>query len=247
MGCGESKLALATSNTILRRKKSNVDGSSKKSKDIETVLEDVDNGSSMVQQPADCKSSEQVLDKDHKDINVNNNVGGGEPVVAEENAKDIIVNNEDGDYEDDGDKESLDKSNKEEHGEAAERLITHGSPNRFFSSRKLDEEGIDGIISEGRSGTSDYYTPRHGAGSKGSLYFKVDDDILEDNKELGLDEEETKAPETQQNEEPVKPEENLVKEAEVAVTTAIAEAKVVQPEVSILDEEEKNDLNLKTE
>lgn len=48
-------------------------------------------------------------------------------------------------------------------------------------------------------------------------------------------------------EEPVKPEENLVKEAEVAVTTAIAEAKVVQPEVSILDEEEKNDLNLKTE
>lgn len=48
-------------------------------------------------------------------------------------------------------------------------------------------------------------------------------------------------------EEPVKPEENLVKEAEVAVTTAIAEAKVVEPEVSILDEEEKNNLNLKTE
>ncbi|PQQ19437.1 uncharacterized protein Pyn_07822 [Prunus yedoensis var. nudiflora] len=213
MGCGESKLALATSNTILRRKKSNVGGSSKKSKDIETVL------------------------VDNRQLNV----------VAEENAKDIIVNNEDGDYEDDGDKESLDKTNKEEHGEAAERLITHGSPNRFFSSRKLDEEGIDGIISEGRSGTSDYYTPRHGAGSKGSLYFKVDDDILEDNKELGLDEEETKAPETQQNEEPIKPEENLVKEAEVAVTTAIAEAKVVEPKVSILDEEEKNDLNLKTE
>ncbi|TQD80032.1 hypothetical protein C1H46_034405 [Malus baccata] len=235
MGCGESKLAVATSNTILRRKKSSVADPSKKSKDIETVLENNDNAAnSTVQQ----QQEEQVTE----DNVVANNVGGGEAsaVGDDMNVKDIKVTNKDGE---DGGKEVLEKGNKEEHDEAAERLISHGSPNRFFSSRKLDEEGIDGIISEGRSGTSDYYTPRHG--SKGS-FFKVDDDIAEDDNELDLPAE-TEAlvaePQKTGTEEPVKkPEENLVKETEAVVTTTV-EAKVAEaaePKASIPAEEAKN-------
>ena len=43
-----------------------------------------------------------------------------------------------------------------------EAQIGPDSPNHFFSSRKDEELGIDGIISEGRSGKSEYNTPRHG-------------------------------------------------------------------------------------
>ncbi|XP_068327121.1 uncharacterized protein [Pyrus communis] len=240
MGCGESKLAVATSNTVLRRKKSSVADPSKKSKDIETVLENNDNAAnSTVQQQQQHEQQEQEVKEDNA---VANNVGGGEAsaVGDDVNVKDIKVTNKDG--EDDG-KEVLEKGNKEEHDEAAERLISHGSPNRFFSSRKLDEEGIDGIISEGRSGTSDYYTPRHG--SKGS-FFKVDDDIAEDDNELDLPAE-TEAlvaePQKRGTEEPVKkPEESLVKETEAVVTTTV-EAKVAEaaePKASIPAEEAKN-------
>ncbi|KAM1742410.1 hypothetical protein ACFX12_012415 [Malus domestica] len=246
MGCGESKLAVATTNTILRRKKSSVADPSKKSKDIEIVLENNDSAanSSVQHQQQHDQQEEQVKE----DNAIANNVGGGETsAVADDvnvnvNVKDIKVNNKDGE---DGGKEVLEKGDKEEHDRAAGRLISHGSPNRFFSSRKLDEEGIDAIISEGRSGTSDYYTPRHG--SKGNLHFKVDDDIAEDDNELDLPAAETKAPvvETQNKgtEEPVKkPEENSVKETEVAVTTTVeAEvAEAAEPEVSIPAEEVKN-------
>ncbi|XP_009352326.2 uncharacterized protein LOC103943710 [Pyrus x bretschneideri] len=245
MGCGESKLAVATTNTILRRKKSSVADPSKKSKDIETVLENNDSAanSSVQHQQQHDQQEEQVKE----DNAIANNVGGGgeASAVADDvnvNVKDIKVNNKGGE---DGGKEVLEKGDKEEHDEAAGRLISHGSPNRFFSSRKLDEEGIDAIISEGRSGTSDYYTPRHG--SKGNLHFKVDDDIAEDDNELHLPAAETKTPavETQNKgtEEPVKkPEENSVKETEVAVTTTVeAEvAEAAEPEVSIPAEEVKN-------
>ena len=84
------------------------------------------------------------------------------------------------------DKEIIDKGDNKvlivpEH-EAGRLITSEDSPRHFFSSRKLDEEGIDGIISEGRSGTSDYYTPRH----KANLFFKVEEEsnAVEEDKEL---------------------------------------------------------------
>uniref|UniRef100_A0A803Q575 Uncharacterized protein n=1 Tax=Cannabis sativa TaxID=3483 RepID=A0A803Q575_CANSA len=73
---------------------------------------------------------------------------------------------------------------------AAVDQVGRDSPNRFFSSRKDEELGIDMIISDGQSGKSEYNTPRHGA---------VTQAVADDEKE---------------NEKPVNVEENSVKEVE---------------------------------
>lgn len=178
MGCGESKAAVDTSNTILRRKKSNAGDSSKKSKDIGTIPEtttdcesSVANSTRQQQEAAAASSSgEQVVNKNSADV-----------VVADD-VKDINENKK----ENGEDKEIIDKGDNKvlvvpEH-EAGRLITSEDSPRHFFSSRKLDEEGIDGIISEGRSGTSDYYTPRH----KANLFFKVEEEsnAVEEDKEL---------------------------------------------------------------
>lgn len=187
MGCGDSKLAVATSNAILRRKKSNAGEAAKKSKDIGTIpgtTTDCDNsvaiskGQQQQQQQQKAQEAAEFVNKD--------NVGVG---VADD-VKDINENKKD----DGGDKEIIAKGDNKEH-EAGRLITSEESPRDFFSSRKLDDEGIDGIISEGRSGTSDYYTPRHGPGSKGNLFFKVDDQgskVVEEDKELLPAAEETK-------------------------------------------------------
>lgn len=181
MGCGESKAAVDTSNTILRRKKSNAGDSSKKSKDIGTIPEtatdcdsSVANSTRQQQQQEEAaaasSSGEQVANKDNADV-----------VVADD-VKDINENKK----ENGEDKEIIDKGDNKvlvvpEH-EAGRLITSEDSPRHFFSSRKLDEEGIDGIISEGRSGTSDYYTPRH----KANVFFKVEEEsnAVEEDKEL---------------------------------------------------------------
>lgn len=178
MGCGESKAAVDTSNTILRRKKSNAGDSSKKSKDIGTIPENA----------TDCDSS--VANSTRQQQEAAAAISSGEQVVNKNNA-DVVVaddvkNINESKTENGEDKEIIDKGDNKvlvvpEH-EAGRLITSEDSPRHFFSSRKLDEEGIDGIISEGRSGTSDYYTPRHKANS----FFKMEEESndVEEDKEL---------------------------------------------------------------
>ncbi|XP_061994544.1 uncharacterized protein LOC133712453 [Rosa rugosa] len=245
MGCGDSKLAVATSNALVRRKKSNAEETTKNSKDIEInpkTITDCNNSianstqQQQHEQEAAAGRGEQVVNK--------NNVDG---MVADE-VKDINENKkENGD-----DKEIIDKGDNQvlvvsEH-EAGRFITSEDSPRDFFSSRKLDEEAIDGIISEGRSGASDYYTPRHGPGSKGNSFFKVDEEskVVEEDKELLPAAEETKlavetTSSTENKGEPaVLVEEKLVKEtAEVEIKTATVEAKVSSPAAEEEKKEEK--------
>lgn len=143
MGCNESKQdAVATGNTILRRKQpDNV----KSTKDIETVKEN--------------PTADNI---DHE--------GHAREVVGHENdVASTVIGERD---LDDAKKESKGDNHHQEEvvnggdDHDQERLISRDSPNHFFSSRKDVEEtilgnNIDGIISEGRSGKSEYNTPRH--------------------------------------------------------------------------------------
>lgn len=137
MGCNESKHdTVATGNTILRRKQS---------KDIET---DKENPTGEIQSAVD--------DRDHhheKDV-----VGCHENDVASTVREERNLDQ----------KKESEKEDQElvegDHDDHDQRLICRDSPNHFFSSRKDEEiilgNGIDGIISEGRSGKSEYNTPR---------------------------------------------------------------------------------------
>ncbi|PRQ39096.1 hypothetical protein RchiOBHm_Chr4g0421301 [Rosa chinensis] len=247
MGCGDSKLAVATSNALLRGKKSNAGETTKNSKDIETnhkTATDCNNSiANSTQQQQQQHEQEAAASRGEKVVNKNN----VDVMVADE-VKDINENKkENGD-----DKEIIDKGDNKvlvvsEH-EAGRFITSEDSPRDFFSSRKLDEEGIDGIISEGRSGASDYYTPRHGPGSKGNSFFKVDEEskVVEEDKELLPAAEETKlavetTSSTENKGEPaVLVEEKLIKEtAEVEIKTATVEAKVSSPAAEEEKKEEK--------
>ncbi|KAK9933700.1 hypothetical protein M0R45_020880 [Rubus argutus] len=79
MGCGESKAAVDTSNTILRRKKSNAVDSSKKSKDIGTIPETT----------TDCDSS--VANSTRQQQEAAAASSSGEQVVVNKNSADVVV------------------------------------------------------------------------------------------------------------------------------------------------------------
>ncbi|GMN46461.1 hypothetical protein TIFTF001_015641 [Ficus carica] len=143
MGCNESKQdTVATGNTILRRKQP---GNVKSTKDIETVKEN--------------RTADNIDHERHARDVVGHENGVASTVIGE---RDL----------DDAKKESKGDNHHQEEvvnggdDHDQERLICRDSPNHFFSSRKDVEEtilgnNIDGIISEGRSGKSEYNTPRH--------------------------------------------------------------------------------------
>lgn len=181
MGCSESKQgAIASGNTIFRRKQSN-GGSSKNSRDIETVQEiSIDDDGNTQQQ---AQEQQPESDSAHE-------------------APDII--NENGHESSKGDKENVEGGNN---GDVEERSVSRDSPRQFFSSRKDEELGIDGIVSEGRSGKSEYNTPRHGTGKLMNLMrdedLKDDDDdrdeVVEENELADDHEEKPEAAEKENN------------------------------------------------
>ncbi|KAH7513286.1 hypothetical protein FEM48_Zijuj12G0184100 [Ziziphus jujuba var. spinosa] len=222
MGCSESKQgAVATGNTIFRPKQSN-NGSSKNSKDIETVQETaINDGNSTTNSAA---PQQQRPESDNVEAE-----SGGE---ASDAVKDTINENSHESLK--GGKENVEGGNN---GDVEERLISKESPNHFFSSRKDEELGIDGIVSEGRSGKSEYNTPRHGTGKLMNLMSNEDlkDDEADDDhnaveeKELADHEEKPEAEEKENGkEETVNVEENLVKEEEEPAKATVEE-KVSSP------------------
>lgn len=170
MGCNESKQnAVATGNTTLRRKQSD-NGSSKNSKDIKTVQEtainsnDTNNNNNVarlkLQQQPPAESHDDDVPVPVKDmVNENSEALKDDPKEIDEgNNQGVNNNNNGGDH----------------NGE--DRLVSRDSPHHFYSSRKDQEElGIDGIISEGRSGKSEYCTPRHGAGHHKPINLLAED------------------------------------------------------------------------
>ncbi|KAF5465533.1 hypothetical protein F2P56_015529 [Juglans regia] len=246
MGCAESKLDVVSGKTIFRRKKSNPNP--KKSKDIETIHETTsttckdnteDSLAKEQQQPApqineENKDFDGAVLTDAKDSNIHENTAAKE-----------------GDHHD-GEKRIIDQGKLEgvdvEEKEAAGRLISHDSPNHYFSPRKNDIDhlgiSIDGInnVSEGRrSIESDYYSPSHAAGKEDHLLsenVKADHDAVLEGKELGEDNELTK--EVKENGEPaVKVEEaKVIKDAQPK--TLLDETKVLSnPNSDHQDQENK--------
>jgi hypothetical protein len=182
MGCGESKHEVVTGNTIPSQNKS--DTNTKNSKDIETVREtntkDNTENSSVPQQPA-----AENHEDNKKDL-------GGAVAAAARDGQDRDENaaakEGDGDKQIDKGKEGGDVKKQEE--AATDGLISHESPSDYLTTRK-NEEGIDGIASEGKSGESVYYSsPNHAAGKEHVLNENVNADNAVEEKELV---EETKA------------------------------------------------------
>ncbi|KAJ7955050.1 hypothetical protein O6P43_021702 [Quillaja saponaria] len=170
MGCGESKSKhdVATGNTVLKHKKSNV----KYEKiDDETIQENSTND-----------NNNNIININN---DINNNVTPDDVVVIDStngaDLKDIEENTKlEQEKIDDGGDDDVEKHE-------VQNLITKDSPNNFISSRKNDEDGP--------SENSEYNTPRHGAGAKEDLLSENekeddDDDVVEE-KELVA--EETKA------------------------------------------------------
>ncbi|XP_031274287.1 uncharacterized protein LOC116132762 [Pistacia vera] len=196
MGCGKSKHDVATGNTIAR-KKSNVGDQSKKTKDIETVLENGTKNNEIT------KSSLVQQQEGDNNQNVNShNVGGDNPVAE---VRDIAENKalNEGDH-----KEKQGGVVDQEKHEPDERLISEESPNHYFSSRK-EEEAVDGIVSEQKS---DYDSPRLEA---------VKERLFNDNERVDNAVEATSLDEQKQGETKtaVVKEENSAKEAEVSTPT----------------------------
>merc|ERR1711879_28008 len=128
--------------------------------------------------------------------------------------------------EGDGDKEI--DNGKKEGGDVDQK---QESPNDYITPRK-NEEGIDGIVSEGRSGESVYDSPGHAAaGKEDVLNENVKADNAVEEKELVG---ETKAAAKENGEAVNVEEENVVKDEDQLKTTIDAEA-VLSP-----TSEEKN-------
>lgn len=165
MGCNESKQnAVATGNTTLRRKQSD-NGNSKNGKDIKTVQETaINNNDTNNNNVASLKLQQQPLAESHDD---------DIPVLV----KDMVNDNSESLKDDEGNNQGVNNNNNnggDHNGE--DRLVSRDSPRHFYSSRKDQEElGIDGIISEGRSGKSEYCTPRHGAGHHKPISLLAED------------------------------------------------------------------------
>lgn len=156
MGCGESKHDVVTGNTVLHRKQSDDNMAKNSAKDIETVEE----------KPTVAAVADQPNESSIKDDSAEGN---------DENEMTSL--------RDDDEKEILDDHKGEEGVVEAE--IGRESPNHFFSSRKDEELGIDGIISEGPSAKSEYNTPRHGAGiNKDDSALGTPDDHNDHNQDL---------------------------------------------------------------
>ncbi|KAJ9154459.1 hypothetical protein P3X46_027789 [Hevea brasiliensis] len=151
MGCGESKHAVATGNTITRKKS---DAASRKSEVIKTVDETREKGN---------KTDSLVRQEGSQNLGDENVV----PVANEykESKGEKEMNKEDGVAVEDQ--------------EPAGRLISKGSPNRSFSSRKFKD--VEGFTSEGRSDESEYSSPRLGS-EKDSFFSDCSksDDIVEE-------------------------------------------------------------------
>lgn len=163
MGCRESKHAVATGNTISRKKS---DAGSRKSKYIKTVGETSDKGKktdSLVQQEESQNVSKCLVDEDAL-------------AVGDEVKKDITDEHREL-------KEGAEQMNKgdgvaveEQEAPAAGRLISKESPNRFFSSRK--DEDVEGFAAEGRS---EFFSPRLGSEKENSFSDCVkSDDVVEE-------------------------------------------------------------------
>ncbi|PON80292.1 hypothetical protein PanWU01x14_007420 [Parasponia andersonii] len=211
MGCGESKHDVVTGNTVLHRKQSDNNSSKNSAKDIETAHE---------KPTAADQHSESAAkdDGDHSAANVKEEDGVGNKTTL---------------LRDDDEKEMLDDHEKED--DVVEAGIGRDSPNHFFSSRKDEEMGIDGIISEGRSGKSEYNTPRHGAGiNKDDSVLGPDDQdpkpaVEENNTKEDHDDQEITQEEI--NAKAANVEENLVKE-EVETTKVEKDSKLAEEEKS---------------
>ncbi|KAL5541802.1 hypothetical protein UlMin_009512 [Ulmus minor] len=167
MGCGESKHDVATGNTTLLRRKS----------------ENTNNNNVNTPTNKTSKDIETVLET------APNNGG---PTPTPTNSTPPPPPPPQVEKPEDHDKNSNAKEEKEEE-EEEERLISRDSPNHYFSSRKDEELGIDGVSSV----KSEYNTPRHL-------------DSKPENKQILLVDQETKPDEQQQNQTPVNVEENVV-------------------------------------
>ncbi|XP_062108572.1 uncharacterized protein LOC133819364 [Humulus lupulus] len=222
MGCGESKHDVATGNTILHRKKSDNSITAKCSssaKDIETVHENPPNAA------ADQVSQSAVKG------------GDSEEAMKEEEENDVLLR-------DDDEKNKKEKINDDDDVVVVGREVGRDSPNRFFSSRKDEELGIDMIISEGQSGKSEYNTPRHGAGAElnkdasvlGPDHHDDQDRDHANNQDLKAAVVVTQAADEKENAKAVNVEENLVKE-EVEAT------KVEEKDLKIAEEVKSTNQN----
>ncbi|KAL6517184.1 hypothetical protein OROHE_017890 [Orobanche hederae] len=160
MGCGESKQAVATENTLAKSKSKNLENNPPIEKPTNDVAGDVEtnvkeNGKKNCD--ADKKEFEGGSEKspskkkDDKETN-----GGGDVkesgvdenvVVVEENIKK--------DNDDDDDNEELLKGGAKE----KQLLVSNESP-KEKDDHDHEVETIESIISEGISGKSDYYSPR---------------------------------------------------------------------------------------
>ncbi|KAG8633663.1 hypothetical protein MANES_18G140000v8 [Manihot esculenta] len=168
MGCRESKHAVATGNTI-SRKKSDA-GISRKNKDIKTA-----------DKTSEKESNTDSLVQQEESQNVTKCLGDENAMaVADEVNKDITD-----EYKEL--KEVAEQMNEEDGGVAVEdqeepaagRLISKESPNRLFSSRKVED--VEAFTAAGRSDMPEFFSPRLGS-DKESLFsdcVKSDDVVVE--------------------------------------------------------------------
>ncbi|KAL6581879.1 hypothetical protein OROMI_005893 [Orobanche minor] len=154
MGCGESKQAVATENTLAKSKSKNLENNPPIEKPANDVAGHVEtnvkeNGKKIID--ADKKESEGGSEnspsnkKDDKETNVKESGVDENVVVVEEN---INKNNDD-----DNDNEELLKGGAKE----KQLLVSDESPKEKDDH---EVETIESIISEGIPGKSDYYSPR---------------------------------------------------------------------------------------
>lgn len=180
MGCKESKHKAAAGDSFITpspsKRRSNIDGNNNNSNNVqENPAEKTTNDKCSVQKQQSLKAN--------ADSNAKRSSEGAPNVVVK-----IVKERKNGSKVDEKVKENIvvevnddDKLKKENEKEGAleEDRNGEGSPNNVFSSRK-DDESVEGIISEGMSGTSAYYTPQKEDASEESLKAE---DIVEEKKE----------------------------------------------------------------
>ncbi|KAI3469429.1 hypothetical protein Pfo_026092 [Paulownia fortunei] len=198
MGCGESKHAVATENTLTKSKSKsknvennpplekatgdgNVNADEVQDSGIGNVKENEipdaikeepqpDNGKE-TENAEEGKENPKKTDEKEKGIDDHGNGESGVEGKVEERegkleAAPVVVvegNKEESKNEElKGEKEDYvcKKEEVEVGQEGQDRVISHDSPNHFFSPKKDHEETIESIISDGISGKSDYYSPR---------------------------------------------------------------------------------------
>ncbi|KAL6548475.1 hypothetical protein OROGR_008896 [Orobanche gracilis] len=213
MGCGESKQAVATENTLVKSQSKNLENNrpiEKPANDVPGYVETnvKENGKKIGD--ADKKESEGGIENipSKKTDDEESNGGGGNVkesgvdenvVVMEENIK---KKKNDDDDDDDDDHEGLLKG-----GEKEKQLLVSNESPKENDDHDHEVETIESIISEGISGRSDYYSPRAKGHEEKDAEAKLNKEKVSEEVVLKVDE--GKAMETPTDETKSSGEENI--------------------------------------